>query len=75
LSAALRQDISRISIDPSERESSAPCFVISTNKNDRALGFAQYEFAGIDYDWPDYHAGVLSQKPVLEAIVRRVIKP
>jgi pimeloyl-ACP methyl ester carboxylesterase len=75
LSVALRQDISRIFIDPNECESSAPYFVISTNKADRALGFAHYEFAGIDYDWPDYHNGVLSQKPVLEAIVRRVTEP
>jgi pimeloyl-ACP methyl ester carboxylesterase len=75
LSAALRQDISHIFIDPQERESSAPYFVISTNKAARALGFAHYEFAGIDYDWPDYHVGVLSQKTVLEAIVRRVIEP
>jgi hypothetical protein len=74
LSPVLRQDISGIIIDPSEQESSAPYFVISTKKSDSALGFSRYEFAGVEYDWPHYHDGVLSQKPVLEAILRKVIE-
>lgn len=75
LSPALKQGISSIFIDPKSSESSAPYIVISTNRADSSLGFKDYEYAGIDYDWPEYHNGVILQKPVLEAIVGRVIEP
>lgn len=72
LSPELKQDISGISISPGAGNGSAPYYVVSTNRADKSLGFVNYEFAGIDYDWPGYHDGVLSQKAVLETIVRRV---
>jgi alpha-beta hydrolase superfamily lysophospholipase len=75
LSSDLQDDMAHISINPQDREKSARYFVISTNSSDRSLGFQHYEFAEMDYDWPGYHDGVLSQKSVLEAIVRRVVKP
>ena len=72
LSPALKSDIAGVSISPGSGNGSAPYSVISTNRADKELGFADYEFAGIDYDWPAYHDGVLSQKAVLETILRRV---
>lgn len=75
LPSALKKDISNLTINPNASESRAPYFVVSTNKADAALGFRHYEYAGLDYDWPVYHDGVISQKPVLESIVRRAIEP
>jgi hypothetical protein len=75
MSLELQNDMAHVLINPHDGESSARYFVISTKKADSSLGFLHYEFVGMDYDWPSYHDGVLSQKPVLEAIVRRVVEP
>ena len=72
LSPTLKSEMAGISISPGAGNGSAPYSVISTNRADKELGFTNYEFTGIDYDWPGYHDGVLSQKAVLESIVRRV---
>lgn len=31
------------------------------------------EFAGFQYDWPAYHDGIITMKPVLEVLARRVL--
>lgn len=35
--------------------------------------YANCEYAGLKYEWPAYHDGILNHKPVLEAIARRIL--
>lgn len=50
--------------------------VISTDNNicKRAV-YKHCEYAGYDYDWPAYHDGMLTPKPVLERIAKTVLMP
>jgi len=76
LSQVLKDDIAKIRFNQKTLKKFAPSFVISTDQSicDSKV-FTNCEFCGLSYNWPAYHDGVLVQKPVLEAIARRVLEP
>jgi alpha/beta superfamily hydrolase len=49
-------------------------WVLSTNKEAGAQGrYKNCELTGYDYDWPPFHEGNLTPKPVLERIAQKVL--
>ena len=49
------------------------CFTVSTDPDFcQRSGHGNCLYPGISYDWPHYHDGVITQKPVLEALLNRV---
>lgn len=49
------------------------CYTVSTDPDFcRQSRLSNCVFPGISYDWPYYHDGVITHKPVLEALVARV---
>ena len=74
LPLSLRNGIHELLLDQKALEKIAQTYVITTDKTvyDSNI-FSNCEFPGLRYDWPVYHDGVISQKPVLEAIAGRVI--
>lgn len=48
--------------------------VVTTDPSACGSGISDdFEFAGFQYDWPAYHDGVITMKPVLEVLARRVL--
>jgi hypothetical protein len=76
LSSELRAGMEAVSFNLSAMGGSAKAYVITTDKNvfDSKV-YDNCEFPGLSYDWAPYHDGIISQKPVLEAIARRVLEP
>lgn len=72
----LQEGLATITIDREILLNAATTALITTNP--KALNpddFPHCEFPGIVYEWPYYHDGVITQKPVLEAIANQVLKP
>lgn len=76
LTAKLMEGISSVSFNQMALNESANSYVIST---DKALcdskQFLNCDYCGLRYTWPAYQDGILIQKPVLEAVARRVVEP
>lgn len=70
----LKNGINELLLEQAVLDEIAQTYVITTDKMvfDSDV-FSNCEFPGLEYDWPAYHDGVLSQKPVLGAIAGRVI--
>ncbi|MEP4546050.1 MAG: hypothetical protein ABJ000_07710 [Saccharospirillum sp.] len=66
--------MSQVTIQDSLLSDPHQCFTVSTDPD-----FCQQQasqnciYAGLPYDWPYYHDGVITQKPVLEALLNRVV--
>lgn len=77
LTPNLKKDMSSLALNQSGLSGgrAVSSYIISTDKSvcDSKI-FQNCEFGGLDYDWPVYQDGVLIQKPVLEAIARRVVE-
>ena len=71
----LKTGIRQIVFSQKECDEAAESHVITTSKQIFDSGiFSNCEFPGLEYDWPPYHDGVLTHKPVLEAIARKVLE-
>lgn len=69
----LRRGLAKASIPETLLNNSEHCFTISTDPNFCELSkLSNCEYAGLTYDWPYYHDGVINQKPVLEALLGQV---
>ena len=75
MSAVLKNEIAALAFDQSTIDKVAESCVITTDPliYDTKV-YANCEFPGLRYDWPAYHDGIISPKPVLEAIGRRVLQ-
>lgn len=74
LPAQLTTSISQIAINKSMLSDPEKCFTVSTDPDFcEKQGSPNCIYAGLSYDWPYYHDGVITQKPVLEALLNQVI--
>jgi hypothetical protein len=74
LTPKLRGGIETLLLNQKMVDQIAQSFIITT---DQAVAdskiFVNCEFPGFSYDWPAYHNGLISPKPVLQSIARRVV--
>lgn len=69
-----KDDLAKLKIPEQIRKDSRTT-VITTDKTIEASGiYNNCEFTGLEYAWPTYHDGVITQKPVLEAIATKAIQ-
>ncbi|BHH86273.1 alpha/beta hydrolase family protein [Desulforhopalus sp. 52FAK] len=76
LSSTFKEQIAAVTIGHEMLSNADTTSLITTNP--KALSpddFINCEFPGIVYEWPYYHDGVITQKPVLETIAKQVLKP
>ena len=57
----------------SSSAATTPFCLITTDRNHAATASIPVEFAGIEYEWPLYHDGIVTLKPVLETILRKAL--
>ncbi len=71
----LKSEITALVFDQSVIDNTAKSYVITTDPLVCDAGiYANCEYPGLSYDWPAYHDGIISLKPILEAICRRVLQ-
>lgn len=70
------EDLSHLEFDTDKLLADKNNFIISTNRSEAAnFSHENLIFGHFDYDWPEYHDGILSPKPVLETIAQKVLLP
>ena len=70
----LKVEISALQIPQDGNKTGRQSMVVTTDPSMCEAGiFDDCEFAGFRYDWPAYHDGVITMKPVLEVLARRVL--
>ncbi len=74
LPVALVEGIRALEIPSSILSDSDQCFTVSSDPEfcDRST-LSNCHYAGITYDWPYYHDGVITHKPVLKALLDRLL--
>lgn len=74
LTPSLKEGISQLRIQPEQLIDNAETYLLTTDpENIDTSRFTSYDFTGLRYNWPPYHDGLITQKPALEAIARRVV--
>ncbi|ROQ42884.1 hypothetical protein EDB94_3100 [Marinobacter sp. 3-2] len=75
LPALLISEMKELAIPESTLNDPARAFTVSTDPHFcEKSGLSNCMNPGLTYDWPYYHDGVITQKPVLEALLERVTK-
>jgi len=70
----LRAEIAALQLVQDIQGEGARRLVVTTDPSVCGAGISDdCEFAGFQYDWPAYHDGVITMKPVLELLARRVL--
>ena len=70
----LKKEMAALTFDFGSIEEISQPFIITTDPSVYdSKKYANCEFPMLRYDWPAYHDGLISLKPVLEAIARRVL--
>lgn len=73
LPTALVTGMRELTIPESTLNDPKRCYTVSTDPDFcQQYGLNNCVYPGITYDWPYYHDGVITQKPVLEALLDRV---
>jgi len=73
LPPTLTSGISDLTIPEATLTDPDRCFTVTTDPDfSHSSGLTNCLYPGISYDWPYYHDGVITQKPVLEALLDRV---
>lgn len=73
LPPALTTGVAHLTIPEGTLNDPERCFTVSTDPDFcQHSGLSNCMYPGISYDWPYYHDGVITQKPVLEALLERV---
>ncbi|MDC8455652.1 hypothetical protein [Marinobacter sp. DS40M6] len=73
LPSGLVTGIRELAIPESTLNNPDLCFTVSTDPEFcKSSGLSNCAYPGLSYDWPYYHDGVITQKPVLEALLDRV---
>lgn len=76
LSEMLSQDLSRITLDLEDCRARAEVALVTSQKRvAESEVYEQVDYPGVEHDWPAYHDGLLTVKPVLEAMARRALQP
>jgi alpha/beta superfamily hydrolase len=75
LPESLAAGMARISIPDGLLNQPGATFVVSTDPGFcKSLANGNCVFTGLVYDWPYYHDGVITQKPVLEALLEQIAR-
>jgi hypothetical protein len=75
LSQALRQGFEELAIGELCSKYPDKVWISTTSKQTMESGrYRNCEFSGFEYDWPAFHEGNLTPKPVLESIAKKVLK-
>jgi hypothetical protein len=75
LSSTLREGIRTLDFNPDETVEHARYIVITTDRRVyETKKYSQSEYPGLSSDWNAYQDGIVSQKPVLESIARRILE-
>lgn len=70
----LKAEMAALQFVQDVQEAGSRRVVVTTDPSVCGSGIAgECEFAGFQYDWPAYHDGILTMKPVLEVLARRVL--
>lgn len=75
LPEGMREALRTLSVAPLLEDDEKTAYFMTTDstKTGEVGGPKAWEFAGIEYVWSGYHEGVLSLKPALEALARKVV--
>ena len=74
LSDSLSTSLISLKLDSFIANNAERLWVLSTNSDVGAQEhFKNFEFAGYEYDWPAFHEGNFTPKPVLEGIAQKVL--
>lgn len=76
ITSALKSGISALIFKQRDTGKGTQMYIITTDSAvyDSKI-YTDCEFPGLSYDWPAYHDGIFSPKPVLAALARRVLVP
>lgn len=70
---SIQDTMSALEISDTTLRDTDRCFTVTTDPLFcQQTGLVNCQFPGISYDWPYYHDGVITQKPVLEALLDQV---
>lgn len=74
ITPGLKKGIASLKLNQNKLNEVAESYVVSTCQSDCSLKkYENIEFCGIKYNWPAFHDGMLTLKPALEAIAKKIL--